>query len=113
MTLCDMMGIPLADHVIVGGDSGQYFSFLNNGLMPDVHKKVYTDCGSLQFTSADRERDREKNGQGEVYWSSKITEPSKKRKESEKQASSDAENSNRKKAPAPAAAERSTRHGKR
>lgn len=110
IVLCDMMGIPLVDHVIVGGDSGQYFSFLNNGLMPDVHKKVYTDCGSLQFTSADRERDREKNGQGEVYWSSKITEPSKKRKESEKQASSDAENSNRKKAPAP---ERSTRHGKR
>lgn len=113
IVLCDMMGIPLADHVIVGGDSGQYFSFLNNGLMPDVHKKVFTDCGSLQFTSVDREQDREKNGQGEVYWRSKIPELSKKRKESGKQASSDAENSNRKKAPSPAVAERSTRHGTR
>lgn len=42
IVLCDMMGIPLVDHVIVGGDSGQYFSFLNNGLMPDVHKKFST-----------------------------------------------------------------------
>lgn len=113
IVLCDMMGIPLVDHVIVGGDSGQYFSFLNNGLMPDVHKKVFTDCGSLQFTSVDREREKEKNGQGEIYWSSKIPEPSKKRKESRKSVSSNADNSNRKKAPSPAVAERSTRHGTR
>lgn len=113
IVLCDMMGIPLADHVIVGGDSGQYFSFLNNGLMPDVHKKVFTDCGSLQFTSVDRERDKEKNGQGEIYWSSKIPELSKNRKESRKPVPSNADNSNRKKAPSSAVAERSTRHGTR
>ncbi len=113
IVLCDMMGIPLADHVIVGGDSGQYFSFLNNGLMPDVHKKVYTDCGSLQFTPVGKEQGGEKNGQEEACWSSRLPAPSKKKNKSGKAAYSDAGNSNRNKTPAPAVAERSRKHGTR
>ena len=49
--LCDLMGIPLADHVIVGGDNSQYFSFLQKGLMRNPHYEVYTDYNSLQFTA--------------------------------------------------------------
>lgn len=109
--LCDMMGIPLADHVIVGGDSGQYFSFLNNGLMPDVHKKVYTDCGSLQFTVG-REQGGEKYGRKEVYWSSTIPGLSKRKRERGEPVPLDTENDNGKKAASPAVAERS-RHGTR
>lgn len=49
--LCSMMGIPLADHIIVGGDNSQYFSFLQKGLMRNPHNKVYTDYNSLQFAA--------------------------------------------------------------
>lgn len=112
IVLCDMMGIPLVDYVIVGGDSSQYFSFLNNGLMPDVHKKVYMDCGSLQFT-AGRKQNEEKNGKEEACWSSKVPTPSKKKDKSENAAHSDAENSNRNKTPAPIVVERSRKHGTR
>lgn len=110
--LCDMMGIPLADHVIVGGDSGQYFSFLNNGLMPNVHKKVYTDCGSLQFT-AGREQGGEKNGQKEVYWSSTILGLSNRKGERGELVSLDTENDHGKKAAPSAVAERGRKHGTR
>ena len=114
IVLCDMMGIPLVDHVIVGGDSGQYFSFLNNGLMPDVHKKVYTDCGSLQFTPVGRKQDGRKNGQKEACWGSKVPAPSKKKEKNGGPASPDADKGNGKKAPSPAVAERSRdRHGTR
>ena len=112
IVLCDMMGIPLVDHVIVGGDSGQYFSFLNNGLMPDVHKKVYTDCGSLQFT-AGRKQDGEKNGKEEACWSSKVPTPSKKNKKRGGPVLPDADDGNGKIAPSPAVAERSRKHGTR
>lgn len=114
IVLCDMMEIPLADHVIVGGDSGQYFSFLNNGLMPDVHKKVYMDCKSLQFTSVGREQDGEKNGQKEACWSSRVPALSKKKEKNCGPPSTDADKGNGKKAPSPAVAERSRdRHGTR
>lgn len=32
-TICEMMGIPLQDHVIVGGDNREYFSFKEKGLI--------------------------------------------------------------------------------
>lgn len=112
IVFCDMMGIPLADHVIVGGDSGQYFSFLNNGLMPDVHKKVYTDCGNLQFTVG-REQGGEKYRQREVYWSSTVPGLSNRKGERGEPVPLDTENDHGKKAAPPAVAERSTRHGTR
>lgn len=32
--LCDMVGIPLLDHIIVGGDNTEYFSFKEKGKLP-------------------------------------------------------------------------------
>lgn len=112
IVLCDMMEIPLADHVIVGGDSGQYFSFLNNGLMPDVHKKVYTDCKSLQFTPVGSGQGSEKKGQEEACWSSKVPAPSTKKKRTGVPVSPDVDD-NGKKAQSTAVAERSRKHGTR
>ncbi len=32
-TICEMMGMPLVDHVIVGGDNREYFSFKEKGML--------------------------------------------------------------------------------
>lgn len=49
LKLTDLMGITLKDHVIVGGDNSQYFSFHEKGLLE--HPKIYfsTDYKSLDF----------------------------------------------------------------
>ena len=49
LKLTDLMGIELKDHVIVGGDNSQYFSFCGKGLLE--HPKVHfsTDYKSLDF----------------------------------------------------------------
>ncbi len=49
LKLTDLMGITLHDHVIVGGDNSQYFSFNEKGLLE--HPKIYlsTDYKSLDF----------------------------------------------------------------
>ena len=49
LKLTELMGIKLADHVIVGGDNSQYFSFHEKGLLE--HPKIYfsTDYKSLDF----------------------------------------------------------------
>ena len=49
LKLTDLMGITLNDHVIVGGDNSQYFSFHEKGLLK--HPKIYfsTDYKSLDF----------------------------------------------------------------
>lgn len=49
--LCDMMGIPLLDHVIVGGDNREYFSFNEKKLLKNPHYVCCTDYKSLQFAS--------------------------------------------------------------
>lgn len=48
--ICDLMGIPLMDHVIVGGRNKEYFSFKEKQMIkiPDI---VYsTDYHTLDFT---------------------------------------------------------------
>lgn len=49
LKLTELMGIKLADHVIVGGDNSQYFSFLEKKLLQ--YPKIYlsTDCNALEF----------------------------------------------------------------
>ena len=49
LKLTDLMGITLQDHVIVGGDNSQYFSFCEKGLLkhPDIY--LSTDYKSLEF----------------------------------------------------------------
>ena len=51
ITLCDMMNIPLLDHVIVGKDNREYFSFKEKGLLMNPHFACCTDFKSLQFKS--------------------------------------------------------------
>lgn len=49
LKLTELMGITLADHVIVGGDNCQYFSFREKKLMqyPQIH--LSTDYKTLEF----------------------------------------------------------------
>ena len=49
LKLTDLMGIALTDHVIVGGDNSQYFSFYGKGLLehPKIH--LSTDYKALEF----------------------------------------------------------------
>lgn len=51
LKLTDLMGITLKDHVIVGGDNSQYFSFREKGLLehPKIH--LSTDYKALEFGS--------------------------------------------------------------
>ena len=47
--LCSMMGIPLIDHIIVGGDNRQYFSFLAKEMLANPHHEYRTDYRELSF----------------------------------------------------------------
>lgn len=49
--LCSMMGIPLLDHVIVGGDNREYFSFREKGILKTPHAARRTDYREIQFES--------------------------------------------------------------
>ncbi len=49
--LCNMMGIPLLDHVIVGGNNREYFSFREKKLLNNPHYVCCKDYKSLQFES--------------------------------------------------------------
>ncbi len=51
LKLTDLMGIALKDHVIVGGDNSQYFSFYEKGLLehPKIH--LSTDYKAFEFGS--------------------------------------------------------------
>lgn len=49
--LCELMGIPLVDHIIVGGDNRQFFSFKEKGLMPNPHIMLSADYKTMDFQS--------------------------------------------------------------
>lgn len=49
LKLSQLMGIPLQDHVIVGGDNKTYFSFREKGLLKNPHIPCCTDYKELQF----------------------------------------------------------------
>jgi len=47
---CNLMGIPLVDHIIVGGKNKEYFSFKEKQLMDNVIKlNLETDYMKLDF----------------------------------------------------------------
>lgn len=48
--LCFMMGIPLLDHVIVGGNNKAYFSFNRAGLLPTPRVCLKSDYHQLNFS---------------------------------------------------------------
>lgn len=47
--LCNLMGIPLLDHIIVGGDNKEYFSFKSKGIMPYDSSKLTMDYKDIDF----------------------------------------------------------------
>ena len=49
--MCELMGIPLLDHVIVGGDNLQYFSFKEKKMMDTPKVFLETNYKSLDLSS--------------------------------------------------------------
>ena len=50
--VCDLIGIPLVDHVIVGGDNKEYFSFKEKGRLPvsNLRFELKTDYKDIEFS---------------------------------------------------------------
>lgn len=49
LKLCDLIDIPLTDHIIVGGDNLSYFSFREKELLNFEPNKYQTDYHNLEF----------------------------------------------------------------
>lgn len=49
--LCGLVGIPLVDHVIVGGDNSWYFSFREKGMVKNPQREYQTDYRRLEWSS--------------------------------------------------------------
>lgn len=49
--VCELVGIPLLDHVIVGGDNSRYFSFHEKGMVKNPHREYQTDYHKLEWDS--------------------------------------------------------------
>ncbi|RTK82761.1 hypothetical protein DRJ79_15140 [Enterococcus faecalis] len=49
--LCELMGIPLIDHVIVGGDNREFFSFKEKELISNPRITLTNDYKTLDFPS--------------------------------------------------------------
>lgn len=45
--VCELIGIPLVDHLIVGGDNKQYFSYKEKGLIQNPHIVLSTDYKTM------------------------------------------------------------------
>ena len=45
--ICELIGIPLVDHVIVGGDNREFFSFKEKGVIKNPHIVLATDYKTL------------------------------------------------------------------
>ena len=57
--ICNIVGIPLLDHVIVGGDNSQYFSFKEKQMLPVKRMTLSTDYKDIEFAPpmvAEKER---------------------------------------------------------
>lgn len=73
--VCSLIGIPLLDHVIVGGDNKEYFSFEQKGLIKFIQPVSYaTDMEEIQLGKV---AERGGDGGREVY--NRGTDDSKKR----------------------------------
>ena len=63
LRLCDMMGIPLLDHVIVGGDNTSYFSYREKDILNHQSKRFETNYMRIQaerFAVAEPNNEMEK-----------------------------------------------------
>jgi len=50
--VCSMVGIQLIDHVIVGGDNREFFSFKEKGMMDNPSITYSTDYKNFSFTNS-------------------------------------------------------------
>ncbi len=48
-TVCELLGVPLVDHVIVGGDNKTYFSFREKGILPMKKVKLESDYKKINL----------------------------------------------------------------
>ena len=50
--LCDLVGVPLVDHIIVGGDNSDYFSFKEKDRLPasNLRYSLKTDYKDIEFS---------------------------------------------------------------
>lgn len=51
VTVCEILGIPLVDHIIVGGDNSEYFSFKEKGILPMKNIKLTADYKQLDMNT--------------------------------------------------------------
>lgn len=51
--LCELVGIPLIDHIIVGGDNTRYFSFREKGILPRENLEYETDYQDINWERDD------------------------------------------------------------
>ena len=49
LKLCELMGIPLVDHIIVGGDNQSYFSFKEKDILDFDHSRLETDYKKIEY----------------------------------------------------------------
>mgnify|MGYP002226521805 CR=1 FL=1 len=49
--LCELIGIPLLDHIIVGGDNRAFFSFKEKGMIDNPRITLSTDYRNLDIKS--------------------------------------------------------------
>ena len=49
--LCELIGIPLVDHVIVGGSNKEFFSFKEKGMITNPRIMYNTNYQNLDFKS--------------------------------------------------------------
>lgn len=47
--LCNLMGIEMLDHIIVGGDNSKYFSFREKEILPNVSNNLTDDYQKINF----------------------------------------------------------------
>jgi DNA repair protein RadC len=61
LKLSELIGIPLIDHIIVGGNNKEYFSFKSKGALKNSLVILNTNYKTLNFPSAEMVADRGKS----------------------------------------------------
>lgn len=61
--LCELIGIPLLDHIIVGGDNRAFFSFKEKGMIDNPRITLSTDCQEPWILSHRLWQSRERQGE--------------------------------------------------
>ena len=49
LCICDLVGIPLLDSVIVGGDNSEYFSYKEKNMLPMPRRNICVDYQNVEF----------------------------------------------------------------